>query len=127
MRQISYMYEKSIEQTEKALRKKGVVAIMLKAHANSPEDIVTTVTTIHQMGYFPEITYRIDEGMVAEAMSEISKVRDDFGDDPLRVGIGSITEPRELEKSIELGFDMVVSPDNAFEGAMDVRTDEEKR
>ena len=48
------MYERSSKEVEKALRKKVVVAIMLKAHAKKPEDIVTTVTAIHEAGLFPE-------------------------------------------------------------------------
>jgi 2-keto-3-deoxy-6-phosphogluconate aldolase len=111
------MYEKNTAELEKAIRNKGVIVIMLKAHARSPEDIINTITAIHEAGYFPEVTYRIDEGMIQEAMSELNRMRDGYApDDPLRIGVGSITEPREMEKSIELGFDMVVSPDNAFEG-----------
>lgn len=111
------MYERSSKDVENALRKKGVVAIMLKAHATKPEDIVTTVTAIHEAGLFPEITYRINEGLIKEAMAELNGMRDSFGpDDPLRVGVGSVIEPRELDAAIEMGFDMVVSPDNGFEG-----------
>ncbi len=109
------MYSKDRRQVEKSLRERGVIVIMLKAHARRPEDIVTTVAAIHEAGLFPEITYRIDEGIVREAMAEVNRIRDGFGE-PLRVGIGSVTTPAELERSIEMGFDMVVSPDNAFEG-----------
>ncbi len=109
------MYSKDRSQVEKALRERGVIVIMLKAHARRPEDIVTTVMAIHEAGFFPEVTYRIDEGIIREAMAEVNRIRDDFGES-LRVGIGSVTMPSELEESIEMGFDMVVSPDNAFEG-----------
>jgi 2-keto-3-deoxy-6-phosphogluconate aldolase len=111
------MYTRDSKEVEKALRKRGIIVIMLKAHARAPEDIITTVTAIHEAGLFPEVTYRIDEGIIQEAMTELNRMRDSFGSDgPLRVGIGSITVPAEMEKAIELGFDMVVSPDNAFEG-----------
>ena len=111
------MYKREARRVEQALRAKGVVAIMLKAHARSPEDVVTTVRCIHDAGLFPEVTYRIDSGIVREAMQEINRIRasDDSGD-PLLVGIGSVTDPHELEDAIGMGFDMVVSPDNAFEG-----------
>ena len=60
------MYSKDARELEKTLRERGVIAIMLKAHANKPEDVVTTVTAIHKAGLFPEITYRIDEGIIRE-------------------------------------------------------------
>ena len=110
------MHEKKSTTVEKALRKKGVIAIMIKAHARRPEDIVATVTAIHEAGYFPEVTYRIDQGIIREAMSVLNEMRNDFSDDPLLLGIGSITTPDEMEQAIDMGFDMVVSPDNAFEG-----------
>lgn len=110
-------HERNPENVATALRNEGVIVIMLKAHARKPEDIVTTVRAIHEMGYFPEITFRIDIGMIGEAMSEINRVRDAASpDDRLLVGVGSVTEPGELEAAIDMGFDMVVSPDSAFEG-----------
>ena len=101
---------------EKSLRAKGVVAIMIKAHARGPEDVINTVRAIHEAGYFPEVTYRIDQGIIREAMTDINAARSQYAEDPLLVGIGSITTHDEMAQAIDMGFDMVVSPDNAFEG-----------
>ena len=110
------MLQRDARAVEKALRAKTVVAIMIKAHAHGPEDVINTVKTIHEFGYVPEVTYRIDQGIIREAMTDINAMRDHYTDDPLLVGIGSVTTHDEMAQAIDMGFDMVVSPDNAFEG-----------
>ena len=110
------MHQRDARAVEKALRAKTVVAIMIKAHARGPEDVINTVKTIHEFGYVPEVTYRIDQGIIREAMTDINAMRAHYTDDPLLVGIGSVTTHDEMAQAIDMGFDMVVSPDNAFEG-----------
>lgn len=111
-----HVHERNISLVESALRAKGVVVVMLKAHVKGPEDVIMAVRAIHAAGYIPEITYRINEGIINEAMTEINVLRSEYVADPLLVGIGSVISHIELSKAIDMGFDMVVSPDNAFEG-----------
>lgn len=100
-----------------ALRKSGIVVVMNKSHVKNPEHIVTTVTEIHDAGYVAELTFRIDEGLLREAMQELVKKRDQrAGENPFVLGVGSVINPAELESAIEMGFDMIVAPANVMGG-----------
>jgi len=110
-------YERDPARVDRILRKKGVVVVMNKAHARKPEDAINTVKAIYEAGYVAEVTFRIEEGILREAMSELMRMRAESDpNDPLILGVGSIINPRELESAIKMGFDMAVSPDSGMGG-----------
>ncbi len=110
-------YKRDPARVEKALREKGVVVVMGKGHARKPEDLINSVIAIHEAGYVAEVTFRIEESMLREAMSELTRMRAKSDpDDPMLLGVGSIINPRELDAAIEMGFDMAVSPDSGMGG-----------
>lgn len=63
------------KRVDKALRKIGVVIVMGKDHAKKARDLINSVKAIYEAGYVAEVTFRIDEGMLREAMSELTKIR----------------------------------------------------
>jgi 2-keto-3-deoxy-6-phosphogluconate aldolase len=110
-------YERNPTRVNKALREKGIIVVMGRDHARKPEDVINTVEAIYQAGYIAEVTFRIEEGILREAMTELTRMRAD-GDpeNPMILGVGSIVNPYELESAIEMGFDMAVSPDSGMGG-----------
>jgi hypothetical protein len=72
------MHQRDARVVEKTLRAKIVVAIMIKAHARGPEDVINTIKITHEAGYFPEVTYRIDQGIIREAMIDINAMREQY-------------------------------------------------
>ena len=113
-------YTRDPARVDKALRQKGIVVVMGRDAARTPQDIVHTVEAIYEAGYAIEITFRIPEGMVREAMAELRKRRAETftvrPNDPMLLGVGSVINPRELDAAIEMGFDMVVGPDSCMGG-----------
>lgn len=110
-------YKRDPANVDRFLRKKGVVVVMGRDHAQKPEHLINTVRTIYEFGYIAEVTFRIDEGMLREAMQELTKLREESPkDNPLLLGVGSIINPKELTSAIDMGFDMVVSPDSGMGG-----------
>ena len=110
-------YKRDPARVDKALREKGVVVVMGRDHARKPEDVINTFQAIYEAGYVSEVTFRIEEGILREAMSELTLIRAKSDpDDPMLLGVGSIINPRELEAAIEMGFDMAVSPDSGMGG-----------
>lgn len=110
-------YKRDPARVEKALREKGIVVVMGKGHAKKPEDIINSVKAIYEAGYVAEVTFRIEAGMLKEAMSELTLIRvESDPDDPMILGVGSVINPGELESAIEMGFDMIVSPDSGMGG-----------
>ena len=113
-------YTRDPARVDKALRQKGIVVVMGRDAARTPQDIVNTVQAIYEAGYAIEITFRIPEGMIKEAMAELRMRRAESfksrPSDPMLLGIGSVINPRELEAAIEMGFDMIVGPDSGMGG-----------
>ncbi|MGQ9610733.1 MAG: hypothetical protein ACUVWN_15665 [bacterium] len=110
-------YKIDRSRVDKVLRDKGVVVVMGKDHAKKPEHVINTVKTIYSAGYVAEVTFRIEEGILREAMAELTRMRAESDpNNPLILGVGSVINPHELETAIELGFDMVVSPDSGMGG-----------
>ncbi len=102
---------------DSALRKSGVVVVMNKSHVKTAEHIVTTMTEVYNAGYVAEVTFRIEEDLLREAMQELVRKREECpADKPFILGIGSVINPRELESAIEMGFDMIVAPSNVMSG-----------
>jgi len=110
-------YKRDPARVDKVLRKIGVVVVMGKDHARKPEDVINTVKAVHEAGYVAEVTFRIEERILREAMSELTRMRAESDpDNPMILGVGSIINPRELESAIDMGFDMAVSPDSGMGG-----------
>ncbi len=105
------------KQTETALRSAGVVVVMNQSHIQSPADMVTTMQAVHEAGLVAEVTFRIDAGILREAMQDLVKIRAQSPPDrPFILGVGSVINPAELDDAIEMGFDMIVAPANVMGG-----------
>ena len=110
-------YARDASRVDKAVRKSGVVVVMNKKHVKTPEHMVTTMWEVYQGGYLAECTFRIDEGILREAMQELVKRQAESPPEkPFILGVGSVINPRELEAAIEMGFDMLVAPANVMGG-----------
>jgi 2-keto-3-deoxy-6-phosphogluconate aldolase len=105
---------------DKALRRIGIVVVMARDYARNAQDVVNTVQAIYEAGYVAEVTFRIPEGIVKDAMAELTKRRAESlktaPANPMLLGVGSVVNPRELERAVEMGFDMIVSPDCGMGG-----------
>lgn len=110
-------YKRDRKQVDAALRKSGVVVVMAQPHIQAPEHMVTTMKAVYEEGFVAEVTFRIEEGILREAMQELVKLRDETpADDPFVMAVGSVINPHELEAAIEMGFDMIVAPANVMGG-----------
>jgi len=110
-------YQKDRKRVDKMLRKCGVSVVMNRKHVKKPEDMITTMWEVYQAGYIAETTFRIDQGILKEAMKELVKMREEApADNPFILGCGSVINPRELESAIDMGFDMIVAPANVMGG-----------
>jgi 2-keto-3-deoxy-6-phosphogluconate aldolase len=113
-------YTRDPKRVEKLLRERGVVVVMGRDHAKTPQDVINTVLGIYEAGLIAEVTFRIPEGVLKEAMSELRKRREEImrvnPNSPMLLGVGSVINPRELETAIEMGFDMIVGPDSGMGG-----------
>ena len=113
-------YARDPKRVEKILRDRGVVVVMGRDHAKTPQDVINTVQGIYEAGLIAEVTFRIPEGVLVEAMAELRKRREDNARknpaNPMLLGVGSVINPRELEAAIQMGFDMIVGPDSGMGG-----------
>lgn len=110
-------YKLDRSRVDSAIRKSGIVIVMNKKHIKNPEHMVTTMLEVYKAGYIAECTFRIDQGIIAEAMQELTKKRAECpADNPFILGVGSIINPAELDAAIEMGFDMIVAPGNVMGG-----------
>ena len=109
--------KRSRARTKDAILKSGVVVVMNKNHVKTPEHLITTMWEVYQAGYVAECTFRIDTGLIREAMNELRKKRAEApSDNPFILGVGSVINPGELEDAIDMGFDMIVAPANVMGG-----------
>lgn len=110
-------YMRDRKQVDAALRKSGVVVVMNKNHIAKPEHMVTTMRAVYEAGLVAEVTFRIEQSILAEAMQELVKQRAlSTSDNPFLLGVGSVINPSELDAAIEMGFDMIVAPANVMGG-----------
>jgi 2-keto-3-deoxy-6-phosphogluconate aldolase len=109
------------KRVEALLRERGVVVVMGREYAKTTQDVINTVLGIYEAGLIAEVTFRIPEGILKEAMTELRKRRNECAKarpgDPMLLGVGSVINPRELEAAIEMGFDMIVAPDSGMGGS----------
>jgi len=110
-------YQKNRDRVRETLLKSGIVVVLNKKHVKKPEDLVKTMWEVYQADLVAEATFRIDAGLLKEAMSELVKMQEEVpADKPFILGCGSIINPAELEQAIEMGFDMIVAPGNVMGG-----------
>lgn len=110
-------HEKERAKVDAALRSSGLVVVMAQGHIRNPQHMVTTMKAVHDAGFVAEVTFRIEEGILREAMQELVVMRDASPTDkPFLMGVGSVINPRELEAAIDMGFDMIVAPANVMAG-----------
>ena len=110
-------YVRNRSRVDKAIRDSGIVVVMNKSHIKTAEHMVTTMWEVYEAGYVAECTFRIDEGILREGMAELTAKRASCSEDrPFLLGVGSVINPKELEASIEMGFDMIVAPGNVMGG-----------
>lgn len=110
-------YKRDRSRVDKAIRASGVVVVINKKHVKNPQHMVTTMWEVYQAGYVAECTFRIDEGILREAMGELVAKRAEVpADKPFILGVGSVINPKELEAAIDMGFDMIVAPANVMGG-----------
>jgi len=110
-------YERDRGRVDAAVRRSGIVVVMNKSHVEKPEHMVTTMQRVYEAGLVAEVTFRIEEGILREAMQEIVKLRAESpAENPFILGVGSVINPAELESAIEMGFDMIVAPANVMGG-----------
>ncbi len=55
-------YTRDPKRVEQALREKGVVVVMGRDHAKTPQHVINTVQGIYEAGLIAEVTFRIPEG-----------------------------------------------------------------
>ena len=120
-------YERDKSRVDAAMRSSGVCVVMNKSHIEKPEHMVTTMKAVYEFGYVAEVTFRIEEAILREAMQEMVTLRAQApADKPFVLGVGSVINPKELEAAIEMGFDMIVAPADVMggygEGAQFVKT-----
>jgi len=110
-------YTRDRNRVDAALRKSGVVVVMNKSHIEKPEHVVTTMKAVYEAGFVAEVTFRIEEEILREAMSELLPLQAEApADNPFILGVGSVINPAELDAAIEMGFDLVVAPANVMGG-----------
>ena len=110
-------YKRDRKRVDTALRKSGIVVVMNKNHVQTPEHMVTTMRAVYEQGFVAEVTFRIEQEIVREAMQELVAMRAESpADNPFVLGVGSVINPHELDAAIEMGFDMVVAPANVMGG-----------
>ena len=111
------IYQHNRAVTDAAIRRSGVMVVMNKKHVRTPDHLVSTMWEVYQAGYVAECTFRIDTGLIREAMSELTRRRAEApADRPCVLATGSIINPRELDEAIEMGFDAIVAPGNVMGG-----------
>jgi 2-keto-3-deoxy-6-phosphogluconate aldolase len=111
-------YTRAPARVDRTLRDKAIVVVIGRDLAPTPDDLVNTVWAVHEAGYIGEITFRIPEAIVREAMAELRRrrVASIATGRPMLLGVGSVINPREVETAIDLGFDLVVGPDSGMGG-----------
>jgi 2-keto-3-deoxy-6-phosphogluconate aldolase len=111
----TYVFDR--KKVDAAVRRSGVVVVMNQSHIKKPSDMVTTMKEVYDAGLVAEVTFRIDEGILREAMQELVQLRAQApADNPFLLGVGSVINPHELESAIEMGFDIIVAPANVMGG-----------
>ena len=112
--------------TGELLKKAGKVVVIGKPQVRNKADgsqvttdyVVAAVQGIWQAGLPAELTFRISEGILKEAMQALVPERARLYAEGKQVllGTGSICALSELESALNMGFDFVVSPADGIGG-----------
>lgn len=110
-------YKRDRKKVDQCIRNSGIVVVLNKKHVTNAEHMITTMKQIYEAGFIAECTFRIDEGVIREAMAELRKLRAESPkNSPFLLGVGSVINPKELESAVDMGFDMIVAPGNVMGG-----------
>lgn len=110
-------YTRDRTRVDAALRRSGVIVVMNKSHITTPEHMVTTMKAVYETGFVAEVTFRIEEEILREAMAGLLPLQAEApADNPFILGVGSVINPAELDAAIEMGFDLVVAPADVMGG-----------
>jgi len=110
-------YKRDRARVDSALRSSGIVVVMNKDHIKKPEHMIVTMREVYEAGLVAEVTFRIEESILREGMSEVVRMQAAApAEKPFVLGVGSVINPKELQAAIEMGFDMVVAPANVMGG-----------
>lgn len=112
------VYQRNRATVATVLSGSRVVVVMNTKHVKTAEHMVNTMWEVYQAGLVAETTFRIDEGIIREAMPELSRLRQAEFDEgrSFVLGVGSIICDEELALAQELAFDMLVGPTNMQSG-----------
>ena len=115
-------YRLDRKRADRALREKGIVVVMSQDHVRTPEHMVVTMEKVAEFGYVPEMTFRVDLGIISEAMEELRTRRAQAATDgrELMLAAGSVIDDDDLDKAVELGFDVIVGPGTVATGGSNV-------
>ncbi len=120
------------KRTDHIIREAGIVVVMGKPQVRNkddkgtdgkavirPEYIIAAVKGVWQAGLPAELTFRIPESILKEAVQQLVIDRQESykQGEQVVLGVGSICAFSELESAIEMGFDFVVAPSNGMGGA----------
>ncbi len=96
--------------------------MMSQDHVRKPEHMVVTMEKVAEFGYVPEMTFRVDLGIISEAMEELRIRRAQAAADgrELILAAGSVIDDDDLDKAVEFGFDMIVGPGTIATGGSNV-------
>lgn len=125
-------YSPSIERTAGLIKEVGKVVVVGKPQVRNkqdtgpdgkpvirPEYVVATIKGIWEAGLPAELTFRIPEYILREAMQELVPERARLYEQGKQVllGVGSVCAYGELEAALDMGFDFVVAPADGIGGA----------
>ncbi len=124
-------YTPDIERTERLIKDVGKVVVIGKPQVRNKEDvgadgkpvirpeyIVALIKGVWEAGLPAELTFRIPESILREAMEELAPERARWYAEGKEVllGVGSVCAYGELEAALGMGFDFVVAPSNGIGG-----------
>ena len=98
----------------KELEARRIVIVLNTDSVKNAEQLFNTVSAIHKAGFMAEATMRIDQGIIAEAMPALQKLRSEelAAGRNLILAMGSITCDAELMLAAKWGCNMLVGPAN---------------
>jgi hypothetical protein len=120
-------YKPDLARTAEIIKKAGKVVVIGKPQVTNkdadgqklrPEYIIAAVKGIWQAGLPAELTFRIPEAILKEAVPQLVQCRAELYEagHPVALGIGSIAAISELETALEWRLDFVVAPSSGVGG-----------
>ncbi|MBT5874461.1 MAG: hypothetical protein HOH43_13670 [Candidatus Latescibacteria bacterium] len=125
-------YTPDIDRTGRLIKAMGKVVVIGKPQVRNkqdtgsdgtpvvrPEYIVALIKGVWEAGFPAELTFRIPESILREAMEELvpERARWYAAGREVLLGVGSVCAYSELQSALDMGFDFVVAPSNGIGGA----------